>query len=137
MDKIANEEQEKVSALFGEESAMTELYRDITGGLYEEVLFTQQDKVRVKRRDGKFIEAKNLSGGAYDQLYFSIRLALGDKILKGNPGFFIIDDPFIKADPNRLGKQMDMLKQISDKGWQIIYFSAKGEVKDALADDIN
>jgi len=136
LEEIANEEQEKVSELFGEESAMTELYRDITGGLYEEVLFSQQEKVRVKRRDGKFIEAKNLSGGAYDQLYFSIRLALGDKILKGNPGFFIIDDPFIKADPNRLGKQMGMLKKISDKGWQIIYFSAKGEVKDTLADDI-
>jgi len=134
--EIANEEQEKVSELFGEESTMTELYRDITNGLYEEVLFSQQEKVRVKRRDGKFIEATKLSGGAYDQLYFSIRLALGNKILKGNPGFFIIDDPFIKADPNRLSKQMAMLKNICGKGWQIVYFSAKGEVKDALAGDI-
>jgi exonuclease SbcC len=136
LEKISNEEQEKVSELFGEESAMTKLYRDITSGLYEEVLFSQQEKVRVKRCDGKLIEASKLSGGSYDQLYFSIRLALGNKILNGNPGFFIIDDPFIKADPSRLSKQMAMLKTISAKGWQIIYFSAKGEVKEALADDI-
>ncbi len=136
LEEITNEEQEKVSELFGEESSITEHYRDITGGLYVEVLFNQQEKVRVKQRDGKLIEASKLSGGAYDQLYFSIRMALGDKILKGNPGFFIIDDPFIKADPTRLYKQMAMLKSISEKGWQIVYFSAKGEVKDALADDI-
>ncbi len=136
LEEITNEEQEKVSELFGEESSITEHYRDITGGLYTEVLFNQQEKVRVKRRDGKPIEASKLSGGAYDQLYFSIRIALGEKILKGNPGFFIIDDPFIKADPTRLHKQMAMLKSISEKEWQIVYFSAKGEVKDALADDI-
>ncbi|MFC1865150.1 hypothetical protein ACFLYB_00340 [Chloroflexota bacterium] len=136
LEEIENEEQEKVSELFGEDSAITDHYRDITDGLYEEVNFNQQEKVRVKRRDGKSIEASKLSGGAYDQLYFSIRLALGDKILKGNSGFFIIDDPFIKADPDRLDRQMAMLKKICKKEWQIIYFSAKGEVKEALADDI-
>jgi len=137
LEEIENEEQEKVSELFGGDSTITEHYRDITGGLYQEVLFSQQEKVRVKQRDGKLIEASRLSGGAYDQLYFSIRLALGDKILKGEPGFFIVDDPFIKADPERLVRQIAMLKSISDKGWQIVYFSAKGEVKDALADDID
>jgi len=136
LEEIKDEEQEKVSELFGEQSAITEHYRDITSGLYEEVLFSQQGKVQVKRRDGKLIEASRLSGGAYDQLYFSIRLALGDKILKGNSGFFIIDDPFIKADPGRLSRQMVMLKSICKKGWQIVYFSAKGEVKETLAEDI-
>ncbi len=66
-----------------------------------------------------------LAGGAYDQLYFSIRLALAEKILKGKTGFFILDDPFIKSDHKRLAKQMDLLKKISKLGWQIIYFSSK------------
>jgi DNA repair exonuclease SbcCD ATPase subunit len=136
LDEINNKEQEKVLELFGEQSSITEYYRDITDGLYEEVVFNRQEKIQVKRRDGKLIEASKLSGGAYDQLYFSIRLALGNKILKGDPGFFIVDDPFIKADPERLGRQMDMLKKICAQRWQIIYFSAKGEVKDILADDI-
>ena len=56
---------------------------------------------------------------------------------KGDPGFFIVDDPFIKAEPERLGRQMDMLKKICAHRWQMLYFSAKGEVKDILADDIS
>ncbi len=47
-----------------------------------------------------------------------------------------MDDPFIKADPDRLVAQIETLKTISELGWQIIYFSAKGEIRDALDVDI-
>ncbi|MEM5801014.1 MAG: hypothetical protein QXD54_05595, partial [Candidatus Aenigmatarchaeota archaeon] len=107
-----------------------------TDHFYEEVIFNQEtEKIEVRRVDGKVLEADKLSGGAYDQLYFSIRVALGEKLLKGEQGFFIMDDPFIKADPNRLNKQIEVLKQISKLGWQIIYFSAKGEIRDLLKED--
>ncbi|MCL0077979.1 hypothetical protein M1N61_02895, partial [Peptococcaceae bacterium] len=86
--------------------------------------------------DGAILEAEKLSGGAYDQLYFSIRLALGEKLLKGKKGFFIMDDPFIKADPDRLQRQIEMLRKISESGWQVIYFSAKSEIKYTLKEDI-
>jgi uncharacterized protein YhaN len=89
-------------------------------------------KIKVKRKDGAILEAEKLSGGTYDQLYFSIRLALGEKLLKGKKGFFIMDDPFIKADPSRLKRQIDTLKKISESGWQVMYFSAKGEIKETL-----
>ena len=82
------------------------------------------------------IAAGKLSGGAYDQLYLSIRLALGEKLLKGTKGFFIMDDPLVKADPDRLQRQIQTLKKISQLGWQVTYFSAKGEIKDALEKDI-
>ena len=82
------------------------------------------------------LPAEKLSGGAYDQLYLSIRLALGDKLLKGKKGFFIMDDPLVKADPDRLQAQIQILKKISELGWQVIYFSSKGEIKDALKEDI-
>ena len=75
-------------------------------------------------------------GGAYDQLYLSVRLTLGEKLLKGGKGFFIMDYPFIKADKERLQRQIDILKRISESGWQIIYFTAKDEVKDVLKKDI-
>jgi hypothetical protein len=85
-----------------------------------------------RNEDGKILEAEKLSGGAYDQLYLSIRLALGEKLLKGKKGFFIMDDPFVKADSDRLKRQIEMLWRIKDLGWQILYFSAKGEIKDIL-----
>ena len=75
---------------------------------------------------------EQLSGGAYDQLYFSIRLALARKLLQGEKGFFLLDDPFIKADPRRLSRLLEMLLQLAAEGWQIIYFSSKGEVREAL-----
>jgi uncharacterized protein YhaN len=67
----------------------------------------------------------------------SIRLALGEKLLKGDKAFFILDDPLIKADRKRLQTQLNLLKHISELGWQIIYFTAKDEVRDALKEQIS
>jgi len=136
-EDIETEEKKKISALFGKESPISKYFNQITNGLYEEVIFNQEkEKIEVKRKDRKILGAEKLSGGAYDQLYLSIRLALGEKLLKGKKGFFIMDDPFIKADPERLQRQIEMLKKISSLGWQIIYFSAKGEIKEILEEDI-
>jgi len=137
-EEIEREERGKVSGLFGKESSVSNYFNEITDGLYEEVIFNQEaGRIEVKCRDGLVLDAEKLSGGAYDQLYLSIRLALGEKLLKGGKGFFIMDDPFVKASPDRLQRQIEMLKKISNLGWQIIYFTAKGEVKDALKEDIN
>ncbi|MBA7705470.1 hypothetical protein ES703_114300 [subsurface metagenome] len=43
---------------------------------------------------------------------------------------------FIKADKERLQKQIDILKRVSELGWQIVYFTAKDEVRDVLKQDI-
>ncbi len=137
-EEIETEEKEKVSELFGKESSISRYFSEITDGLYDEVFFNQETgKIEVKRVDGKILGAEKLSGGTYDQLYFSIRLALGEKLLKGKKGFFVMDDPFVKADPDRVQRQIRMLKKISESGWQVMYFSAKGEIKEALKEDID
>ena len=46
-------------------------------------------------------------------------------------------DPFIKADIERLQKQINIIKKMSESGWQIIYFTAKDEVRDVLKEDID
>ena len=137
-EEIETEEKEKVSQLFGKESSVSRYFNEITDGLYEEVIFNQASgKIEIKCKDGLVLDAEKLSGGAYDQLYLSIRLALGEKLLKGKKGFFIMDDPFVKASPDRLQKQIEILKKISNLEWQIIYFTAKGEIKEALKEDID
>ncbi len=136
-EEIEVEEKEKISELFGEETSISKYFNEITDGFYKEVTFNQETgRIKVKRMDGEILGAEKLSGGAHDQLYFSIRLALGEKLLKGNKGFFILDDPFVKADPDRLKRQIDTLKNITKLGWQVLYFSAKGEIHDALKMDI-
>ncbi len=135
-EKIRAEEEEKVSDLFGKNSPLSGYFQRITDGIYKEVEYTTEKKIQVRLKNGDVLNADKLSGGAYDQLYLSIRLALGEKLLKGKKGFFIMDDPFIKADKKRLAKQIDILKKISEEGWQILYFTAKDEVKDLLKEDI-
>jgi len=136
-EEVEKEEKNKVSELFGKDSVITKYLREITGGFYEGVYFNQDtEEIQVERKDGEILEAEKLSGGTYDQLYLSIRLALGEKLLKGNKAFFIVDDPFIKADKDRLQKQIDILRRVSKSGWQIIYFTAKDEVKDILKEDM-
>jgi uncharacterized protein YhaN len=137
-EELQREEEEKISTLFGKDSPISQHFSEITGGVYQEVEFAQDEtkKIEVTLEDGSALDAEQLSGATYDQLYLSIRLALGKKLLKGANGFFIMDDPFIKADKERLQRQIDILNRISQSGWQIIYFTAKDEVKDALKHDI-
>jgi len=136
-EEIEKKEKERVSQLFGKDSPVSKHFCEITGGIYQEVDFLPDEKkIQVKSKDGNILDADKLSGGAYDQLYLSIRLALGEKLLKGSKGFFIMDDPFIKADIERLQKQIEIIKGISKSGWQIMYFTAKDEVKDVLKKDI-
>ena len=137
-EEIEAEEKEKVSELFGRGSSTSKYFGEITDGLYEEVVFNrEEERIKVRRKDNMMLEAEKLSGGAYDQLYFSIRLALGERLLENKKGFFIMDDPFIKADPDRLQRQIETLKRITELGWQVMYFSAKGEIKEALREDID
>jgi exonuclease SbcC len=132
-EHIEAQEQKKVAELFGPDNPVSDYFSEITGGLYEAVLFNQeQGRIEVLRRDGTMLEAEKLSGGAYDQLYLAIRLALGERILHGTTGFFIMDDPFVKADQERLQKQIKVLQRIAQLGWQVLYFSAKDEMKEAL-----
>ena len=136
-DEIAAEERSRVAELFGAGSPVSRYFEDITGGRYEAVLYGQvRGAILVRRRDGAELAAEKLSGGAYDQLYLSVRLALAEKLLQGGKGFFIMDDPFIKSDTARLQRQLQALLQVAAQGWQIIYFSAKEEVPAALRREI-
>ncbi len=138
LNSIEEEEEKKVAALFGTNSAISEYFRKITANRYKEVVFRSgENRIKTVRSDGVELDAAQLSGGAYDQLYFSIRLALGEKLLEGEKGFFILDDPFIKADPERLSQLLSMLESITLEGWQVLYFSSKGEINQALQPKID
>lgn len=133
VNKVISEEEEKVASLFGPDSAVSRYFREITGDRYSEVYFAGGDQpLHLVTANGLDLTADKISGGTFDQLYFTVRLVLGEKLLQGRSGFLILDDPFIKADPRRLKTLLEMLLQITDSGWQILYFSCKGEVRDLL-----
>jgi hypothetical protein len=133
LDEIEQDEEKKVAELFGEGSVVSAFFKNVTQGTYTQVFYDPESmKIRAQRMDGKSVSAEQLSGGAYDQLYFSIRMALASRLLPDEKAFFLLDDPFVKSDTGRLTKQLHMLLELSRQGWQVLYFSAKDEVKEIL-----
>ena len=134
---IEEQDRQRVSDLFGASSRVTSLFREITDGRYTNVTYDAgQDRIFVDRVDGLSVRADALSGGAFDQLYLAVRLSIAESMFPESKGFFVMDDPFIKSDRNRLAAVLGVLRRFVDRGWQILYFSAKDEVVDALSTDI-
>lgn len=133
LEELEQTEKQKVSQLFGKNSTLSQRFSQITQGRYSQVYYDQEShQIKVEQASQKQLEAQQLSSGTYDQLYFSIRVGLGEMILQGETGFFVMDDPFLKADQQRLEQQLEMLLDMSQSGWQIIYFTAKKEVQEFL-----
>lgn len=133
LKEIEKEEKVRIIELF-KTGHISNIFKEITNGKYLEVLFNidydkhKEDYIIVKNSKGEHLISNVLSLGIIDQLYFSIRFALAEKLLRGNIGFFLIDDAFITSDPQRLKNQFEILKYFAKNGWQIIYFSNKEEV---------
>lgn len=136
--EIDDEERQRVGDLFGVDSSVSRLFREFTDGRYRLVTYEpEQNQVYVERVDGLRMRATALSGGAFDQLYLAIRISIAERLLPETGGFFIMDDPFIKADRKRLLRLMRTLERLVERGWQILYFTAKDEVVEALHDGID
>lgn len=136
-EEISADESQKIKDLFGEGSRVSEYFKYISGGDYLNVNFEpEENRIVVERGDGVRFKAGDLSQGTFDQLYLAIRLSLADTVLKEEPGFFIFDDPFLTSDEERLIKQLNVLQELATDGWQILYFTVKGEVLDKLSSSI-
>lgn len=92
----------------------------ITG--YEIGKITQnEDRFRIAFQKGEttyFIE--DLSTGALNQFYFVLRVALAERVLP-QPALFILDDAFIHFDQEKRRKSFELLKKLTEDGWQFIY----------------
>ncbi|WP_372589070.1 AAA family ATPase [Fervidobacterium pennivorans subsp. shakshaketiis] len=133
LQETEEEEKKNISDIF-KQSNLIKLFTEITDGRYVDVAYESNQgsgKIKVKDISGIEFTPEQLSAGTYDQLYFSIRLALAEHLFGKNSGekaFFILDDPFVKYDRNRLEKQIKKLVDLSNQGWQFLYFTAKDEV---------
>ncbi|WP_159903669.1 ATP-binding protein [Salinirussus salinus] len=133
-DEIQEEEKEETAELFEEGSRATEIFQQITEERYSKVTYdNEQNQLEVEKSTGESFTPEQLSDGTRDQLYLSIRVALGEKILDGNTGFFVMDDAFLTSDSSRLETQVEVVEQLAEQGWQIIYLSSKEDAISALS----
>lgn len=102
----------------------------ITDKKYTQLIVDYEFNIKVFDEDVKsYIDAKNLSNGTLDQLYFCFRLALLDMIIKDAPLF--LDDIFIQYDDERFLNTLKFIEEESKKR-QIVIFSATNREKSAL-----
>jgi DNA repair exonuclease SbcCD ATPase subunit len=73
--------------------------------------------------DGHYFDENQLSTSAWAQLFFALRLALTTRLFTDEPGFLILDDPFINYDHERKTTGVDLIGEWCQQGWQVLYFT--------------
>ncbi|MGR3220528.1 MAG: ATP-binding protein, partial [Candidatus Anammoxibacter sp.] len=114
----------------------TNIFSVITGNRYKKV-FLQKNNIYANTDDDKTILINHLSSGARAQLYFALRINLAQSLLKDKTAFMLLDDPFLSCDINRTKEMITILRKITKKGWQIIYFTISEEVIRIFEDRFN
>lgn len=133
---IEAREEEKITELFDPDGPASAAFSALTGGRYSEVAYDPDThSLAVERTDGRRFQPATLSQGTRDQLYFATRVSLAQQLLGSEPGFLLLDDPFLTADPERLHNGFETLLELADQGWQILYFTAKAEVGTTMVDE--
>ncbi|MGM8366311.1 AAA family ATPase [Virgibacillus sp. W0181] len=112
----------------------TAYFSEITDHVYHRVIEPKGKKgFRVEAHNGITYQVNELSQGTVDQLYISLRIAIGE-IMSGKHNVpFIMDDAFIHFDSHRTKAIMKVMKEVS-KAQQIIIFTCKKEIV-TLADE--
>lgn len=81
--------------------------------------------------NGKILEETYLSKGSLDQLYLSLRIAMSDIIFKGEKVVFVLDEPFVHYDKERVKNTLDLLYSKKDE-YQFIIFTCHDREIDLL-----
>ena len=136
-NEIQKEEEQKVKGLFGKDDLASQYFRSTTAGAYDRVEYDPElGELNVVRPNGEALRAYALSSGTYDQLYLATRLSLAQRLLQGETGFLLLDDAFLTSDSKRLPRQLEILLELAEAGWQVVYFSVKDEIHKGLRKSI-
>jgi len=110
-------------------------FRRITQGRYTQVEADDDLNLRVfsqKKGDWVTPDSGELSRGTVDQLYLAARLALLDLLYRDAKPPLLLDDPFVKFDPDRRRQAMVLCKEIAQEH-QVLLFTCHDDY-DAAAD---
>lgn len=110
------------------ESASTAHFERITGRAGRRVRLDEGFEISLLEADGTPVHPSQLSQGAQDQVYLSLRLAIAD-LVAGNLALpFIFDDPFLNCDADRLEMIRETLQRIAADR-QVLVFTHRQELQ--------
>lgn len=138
LDELRAEEERKITDLFGDEGPATETFRRMADGRYRRVRYDPDERTLIVAEEGGGeLRPRQLSKGTRDQLYLSARVGLAHRLLGEDRGFFVLDDPLVAADPDRLTAAFRVLVSLAEEGWQVLYVTAKEEVRDRIVGEFS
>lgn len=109
------------------EATASRYYAAITGREGRRVRLDEQFRVAVLETDGTQAVPAQLSQGAQDQLYLSLRLAIADLVSGDLQLPFLFDDPFHNCDAGRLERIRDTLTTMAGER-QIVLLSHREDL---------
>ncbi len=109
----------------------------ITQGRYDQVEADDDLNLRVfSQEKGDWVtpDSGELSRGTVDQLYLAARLALLDLLYRDTKPPLLLDDPFVKFDPDRREQAMALCKEIAQEH-QVLLFTCS-DAYNIFADNV-
>jgi len=105
------------------EKSLAKYFKILTDGKYEEVKIEENFDIKIKESDkDKQISVDNLSLGAIDQLYFSLRFSLIDVMFSNSKIPIVLDDCFTQYDDERLKNALEIIVKMKEQ-YQILLFT--------------
>lgn len=113
--------------------ACGELISKVTAGRYNEIRLEKDlNQIHVIAPDHSQIEGSFLSRGAVEQVYFALRVAMGDFLTRGRQRVpLVLDDTFANTDDQRLGHIAELLLRLAEKT-QIIVLTCHPFQRDTI-----
>ena len=103
-------------------TAANEVIEEVTNGKYSDLRISEDLNIRVLH-DGVPIEGEILSAGAFDQIYFALRMGI-IKLLAGEHKILFLDDSFTQYDGVRAKSAFEYILKLS-KECQVIMFTCQ------------
>ncbi|MFB6357030.1 MAG: ATP-binding protein [bacterium] len=116
--------------------SISSLYRKVMGD--DTSVEFQFDDMSFTVMDGEdSIPESQLSTGARTHLYLSCRLAVVEHLFPDDPGFIVLDDPFLPYFPSRKEKAVQMLEPMIEQGWQVLLFTVDPHSRDLFEEHLS
>ncbi|WP_342489905.1 AAA family ATPase [Bacillus sp. FSL M8-0049] len=107
----------------------------LTNDRYEAILFSpEDDRLIVKRMDGRIFRPEELSQATCEQVYLAIRFALALSHQQECQLPFMMDDSFVHFDHVRLGRVLELMNELTRYETQLFYFTCHQLMMQAAED---
>lgn len=117
LNQISEEIYQESSAYLNQQ--ISRILSEITQGRYTSVFLDANMEVRINTPD-KLLTLEQVSRGTMEQIYFSLRMAVGCMFCREEQMPVILDDAFVMYDDHRLKETLRWLHQ---SGRQVILFT--------------